>query len=245
MLILARIHVLIRCGQSKLLFPWLVRTAWLAWHQGWWLHACDVLPCPQAGAGPINPLPAALPSWLLGCLLLDCAGTGNFSGHPGSKPRWKGVGFGPGKFPGKTKVVTLVVQDQESELHAARSILPVLAGKASLPRVKRNIQVPAARATSVLSSTPPWWQGTVGPQGAHGAGVRSAHTASRTLPKSGSVVVRREVGDSWVAPLNTDQQKARKPNLVLLQTAAGQGTQLGMRDAPHGVFECLSPHAGK
>lgn len=212
-----------------------------------------MLPCPQAGAGPINPPPCSFtllaarlsPLGLCWDWELFRASRVETQVERSSKTRWKGVGFSPGQFPGKTKVVTLVVQDQESELHAARSILPVLAGKADLPRVKGNIQVPAARATSVLSSTPPLWLGTLGPRGAHGAGVRSAHTASRTLPKSGSVMVRREAGASWVPPLNTDQQKDRKSNLVLLQTAAGQGTQLGMRDAPHRVFECLSPHAGK
>lgn len=46
---------------------------------------------------------------------------------------------GPGEFPGNSKVVTLVMQDQESELHAARSILPVLARKAAPLRGKGNI----------------------------------------------------------------------------------------------------------
>lgn len=58
--------------------------------------------------------PAASPSWPFSCLLLASAGAGNISGHSASKARWKGVGFGPGKFPGDSKVLTLVL-DRESD----------------------------------------------------------------------------------------------------------------------------------
>lgn len=85
--------------------------------------------------------------------------------------------------------------------------------------------MPGARAASVLSSALPQWQGTAGPQDTHGAWA-----APGTLLEPGAAVVCREAQGSWLTSLNSNQEKSRKPNLVLLPP--GQETQLGTRNAP-------------
>lgn len=105
MLILARIHILVRCRQS-VTFPWLAWTARLAWHQGFMPMICCSVPRryhllqePQFSSTtvPVHLSPLSLCwSWeLLRASSLERS--------------W----LGTGEFPGDDKVVAPVTQDQE------------------------------------------------------------------------------------------------------------------------------------
>lgn len=175
------------------------------------------------------------PSWLLVCLLLACAGAGNNLVHRASNPGLKGVGLAhlPRKSPGDREVVTPLMRHKESELHAAGSIRPVLVGNLLCRREGEYFSARSQCCLCPLLCSAPW-QGTAGPQDTHGAGA-----ASGTLLESQAAVVCREAQGSWVTSLNSSQEKARKPNLVLLPP--GQETQLGTRDAPGREGPSLEP----